>query len=170
VWRGSAQDASLCAVRISFGPRGFANDVNAVRVVVAHGSGCYGRWRGPSHALVGAMWYLAAVVDWGSWPRNGTPDCPASLEMTCREINTAAHSPGIASLESAHHPRRGRAALRVSSDVLRAKRMVKQASCGYPMSAVASDPLKRPLHLAWSVPKNTRILSPYSCSEVWHSK
>jgi hypothetical protein len=60
--------------------------------------GSYGRWRGPSQALA----VMAAVVDWGSWPRNGLPECPANLETMCRLGNTAVDSASVASPKGAH--------------------------------------------------------------------
>jgi len=37
-------------------------------LMFVHARGCYGHWRGPSHAWS----VVAAAMDWGSWPRNRT--------------------------------------------------------------------------------------------------
>ncbi|KAH3917128.1 hypothetical protein HBH56_052700 [Parastagonospora nodorum] len=62
-------------------------------LMFAHARGCYGHWRGPSHAWS----VVAAAMDWGSWPRNRTSKVPANPTMPCRLFNTPADSAAVAS-------------------------------------------------------------------------
>jgi hypothetical protein len=63
-------------------------------------------------------------MDWGSWPRNGPPDCPANLNTPCRLFHTAVDSASVASMRSAHCNMRRPAVIREPGDFA-SKRVVK---------------------------------------------
>jgi hypothetical protein len=92
--------ASPCAVSISLAAHQKASKWAAMLAVLmfAHAPGSYGRWRGPWQALA----VVEAVKDWGSWPRNGLPNCPANLGAPCRLLHTAAGSGSVGDGGSAH--------------------------------------------------------------------
>jgi hypothetical protein len=95
----------------------------------------YGRWRGPSHALAD----VEAVMDWGSWPRNGLPDCPANPASLCRLYKTAGGSARVA-VRGTAHLRAGSVGLLLAYGRVRRKEWIYEAVVVTQISAVASGP------------------------------
>lgn len=132
-------EASLCAAGMSLleqSPQCFQIRVNAPEdvVVCACARSRYGRWRGLSHALAD----VEAVMDWGSWPRNRLPDCPANPASLCRLYNTAGGSACVAVRETAHLlVRRGAA---IGGGRVRRREWIREAVVVTQISAVASGP------------------------------
>jgi hypothetical protein len=88
VWGGRRRATWSCGVRMSCGALSRSRRLHRRRQQGPRRCCPSMRWvLWPLAGSVARLAVVAAVVGWGSWPRNG---CPAALEMTCRAINTAA--------------------------------------------------------------------------------